>query len=172
VNRVRHQTVRLDLVLVALGIALGAAALAQRSGSNRAFKRMPDGRQWTKHNLSVPIDGSYRYGCAADCRRYGRLHTWEAAQRARRLLGERWRLPTTGEWRLIAKHHGGVLGHSDDGGKGAYTALVTGGGSGFGVVFGGRRDPDGQYARLEAHERNALRLRGVRHAAGDRCRRR
>ena len=113
---------------------------------------MPDGRQWTTNNLSVEIEGSYCYEDAPpNCRRYGRLYTWEAAQRACRSLGDAWRLPTNDEWQQLAKHYGGVLGDSDDGGKAAYAALVTGGDSGVGVVFGGRRDPNGEYARLDAH---------------------
>jgi uncharacterized protein (TIGR02145 family) len=60
-------------------------------------------------------------------------------------------LPTDGEWRLMAKHYGGVHEASDDSGKAAYRALLTGGDSGFNVVLGGGRDLEGQYARLEAH---------------------
>ena len=37
-------------------------------------------------------------------------------------------------------------------GKAAYTALVTGGSSGFEALLGGGREPTaGEYARLEAH---------------------
>ncbi len=51
----------------------------------------------------------------------------------------------------MAKGYGGVRDDSDDGGKAAYQALVTGGSSGFNAVFGGGRSEDGQYARLGAH---------------------
>ena len=40
---------------------------------------------------------------------------------------------------------------SEDKGKDAYKALLTGGSSGFNAVLGGGRSPDGQYARLEGH---------------------
>ena len=36
-------------------------------------------------------------------------------------------------------------------GKAAYTALLSGGTSGFNAVLGGNRSIDGQYDRLEAH---------------------
>ena len=86
-----------------------------------------------------------------NCRRYGRLYTWEAAQEGCRLLGDGWRLPTNDEWQQMAKHYGGVRDDSDDGGKAAYQALLIGGRSRFDAVLGGNRSPDGRYERLEAH---------------------
>jgi len=81
----------------------------------------------------------------------GKEYTWESARRACQALGEGRRLPTDDEWQRMAKHYGGVRDDSEDGGKAAYQALLTGGGSGFNAVFGGGRAADGQYARLEAH---------------------
>jgi uncharacterized protein (TIGR02145 family) len=60
-------------------------------------------------------------------------------------------LPTDDEWRQLAKHHGGVGNDSPDKGKAAYTALLSGGTSGFNAVLGGNRSIDGKYDRLEAH---------------------
>ena len=153
-SSVRRQTAhtRLRVAVLALGLTLASGSVAQPSESGHSSKRTPDGRQWTTNNLSVEIEGSYCYEDAPpNCRRYGRLYTWDAAQRACRSLGDAWRLPTNDEWRQLAKHYGGVLGDSEDGGKAAYAALVTGGNSGVDVVFGGRRDPNGEYARLDAH---------------------
>jgi uncharacterized protein (TIGR02145 family) len=114
---------------------------------------MPDGRQWTLTNLSVATDPSYCHGDAAEnCRRYGRLYTWESARRGCRSLGNGWRLPTNDEWRQLAKCFGGVRDDSEDSGKAAFEALLIGGRSGFGAQLGGNRAPeDGRYARLEAH---------------------
>jgi uncharacterized protein (TIGR02145 family) len=116
-------------------------------------KRMPDGKQWTITNLNVHIDPSYCYDDAeANCRRYGRLYTWQSAQRACQSFGDRWRLPTDAEWRQLAKYFGGIREDSSDSGKAAYTTLLTGGGSGFNAVLGGNRGADdSRYARLEAH---------------------
>jgi uncharacterized protein (TIGR02145 family) len=50
----------------------------------------------------------------------------------------------------MAKHYGGVSSDSADKGKAAFTALSSGGKSGFNAVLGGNRF-DGEYARLEAH---------------------
>ena len=143
---------RRRVVKIALGIALGsivAACVAQ--GSPHPSRRMPDGKQWTTENLNADMDGSRCYGDAEmNCRRYGRLYTWDAALQGCRSLGRGWRLPTDDEWRQLARHHGGVREDSEDSGKAAYAALVRGGRSGFDALLGGDRD-NGQYARLEAH---------------------
>jgi uncharacterized protein (TIGR02145 family) len=115
-------------------------------------KRMADGKQWTTHNLDVNAMPSYCYEDAElNCRRYGRLYTWESARRVCQSLGDGWRLPTDDEWRQMAKDYGGVSEDSDDRGKAAYTALLAGGSSGFNALLGGGRSDDGQYARLEGH---------------------
>jgi uncharacterized protein (TIGR02145 family) len=114
---------------------------------------MADGKQWMTENLDVDAEGSYCYGDAElNCQRYGRLYTWEAAQKSCQALGGRWRLPTDDEWRQIAKHYGGIREDSEDSGKAAYAALSSGGASNFNAQLGGGFIPDeGGYARLEAH---------------------
>ena len=152
------------VVAISLSIAfglIGASCSAHRSanddqnvaGAVAPSRRMADGKEWTTENLSVNADQSYCYdGAELNCRRYGRLYTWESAQRGCRSLGDGWRLPTDDEWRQMAKHHGGVSADSGDGGKAAYRALLIGGSSGFDALLGGGRShDDGQYARLEAH---------------------
>ena len=104
------------------------------------------------HNLDVNTMPSYCYKDEElNCRRYGRLYTWESAVRGCQSLGDGWRLPTDDEWRQMAKHYGGVSEDSDDSGKAAYKALLAGGRSGFNALLGGGRSDDGQDARLEAH---------------------
>jgi uncharacterized protein (TIGR02145 family) len=154
--------IQIRVVAIALSIAFGSvggSCLTNRSandqkvsGTIHSFRRMPDGKQWTTDNLNVNTGLSYCYDDAElNCRRYGRLYTWESAQRGCQSLGAGWRLPTNDEWRQMAKHYGGVRDDSDDGGKAAYKALSSGGRSGFNALLGGRRDDDGQYARLNAH---------------------
>jgi uncharacterized protein (TIGR02145 family) len=129
-----------------------SAAGQNASGTTHSTKRMPDGKQWTTENLKVAVDPSNCYaGAEENCRRYGRLYTWESAQRACRALGDGWRLPSNEEWAQMAKPYGGVRDDSADGGKAAYVALIAGGRSGFGAVYGGGRNMSGEYARLEAH---------------------
>jgi len=131
----------------------GAAEDQNASRTISSFKRMADGKQWTTENLNVNAPQSYCYENAeTTCRRYGRLYTWESAQRGCQSLGDEWRLPTEDEWRRLAKHYGGASEDADDRGKAAYAALLSGGGSGFGALLGGNRgSDDGQYERLEAH---------------------
>jgi uncharacterized protein (TIGR02145 family) len=160
---VQHKTkpIRVCVGSIALSLAFGSVSTslqrpstqAQRaSGTMYSSKRMADGKQWTTRNLDVKTMPSYCYEDAElNCRRYGRLYTWESAQRVCESLGDRWRLPTDSEWRQMAKDYGGVSEDSDDRGKAAYKALFAGGRSGFNALLGGGRAEDGQYARLEAH---------------------
>ena len=145
---------------IALSIAFGAVGCAspmqrvtkdQNVSGTISFRRLADGKEWTTANLNVNASPSYCYDDAeGNCRRYGRLYTWESAQRACQSLGGGWRLPTDDEWRLMATRYGGVSSDSADKGRAAFTALMSGGTSGFDAVLGGNRSA-GQYARLEAH---------------------
>jgi uncharacterized protein (TIGR02145 family) len=155
-------TSRRSLVAVALSIAFGyvaAACSTEDSATDRKVSspivsstRIADGKEWTTANLNVSTSSSYCYDDAeSNCARYGRLYTWESAQRGCQSLGDGWRLPTDDEWRQMAKHYGGLGNDSPEKGKATYTALLTGGASGFNAVLGGNRSVDGKYDRLEAH---------------------
>jgi uncharacterized protein (TIGR02145 family) len=154
--------IRLRVAAVALSIAVGsvgASCSTHRSAEDQnvpgtiySSRRMPDGKQWMTENLNVSTERSYCHqDIELNCRRYGRLYTWESAQRGCQSLGDGWRLPTNDEWRQMAKHYGGVRDDSDDGGKAAFKALSIGGSSGFDALLGGGRSDGGQYARFEAH---------------------
>jgi len=131
------------------------AALTERPEPIRhgRFFQTDGGRKvWMTANLNVDTSSSYCYNNAeTNCRQYGPLYTWESAQRGCQSLGDGWRLPTDDEWRQLAKHYGGLGNDSTDKGEAAYTALLSGGTSGFNAVLGGNRSIDGQYDRLEAH---------------------
>jgi len=138
-----------------LSIALSMAFGSLNTPSQRLMdspKRMADGKRWTTHNLDVNTIPSYCYDDAEpNCRRYGRLYTWESARRACQAVGDGWRLPTDDEWRQMAKHYGGISEDSEDRGKVAYRELLAGGNSGFNALLGGGRDGEGHYSRVEAH---------------------
>lgn len=133
----------------ALSVALAPVGAAQSPPS----KRMPDGKLWTTTNVAVHAAPSYCYDDSEDnCRRYGRLYTWTSARAACQTLGDGWRLPTNEEWRQLANQYGGLRQEAADLGKAAYTALLTGGTSGFDAVLGGgRTDKSGEYLRIAAH---------------------
>ena len=155
------RSIRVCIVVIALSMAFESlTTLSQRlsaqeqnsSGTLYPSKRMADGKEWTTRDLHLNVTPSYCYDDAElNCRRYGRLYTWESARRGCQSLGEGWRLPTDDEWRQLAKHYGGVSEDSDDRGKAAYKALLIEGNSGFDALLGGGRSDDGKYARLEAH---------------------
>src|SRR5262245_52034567 len=153
---------RSRVVTIALNIAFGLVLVAgstQCSGRDQNLrgaiansKRMADGREWTTVNLNVNTSASYCYDdVEPNCLRYGRLYTWESAQRGCQSLGDGWRLPTDDEWRRMAKHYGGLGNDSPEKGNAAYAALVSGGTSGFNAVLGGNRSVDGKYERQAAH---------------------
>jgi uncharacterized protein (TIGR02145 family) len=154
-------TSRTGAAAVALSVAfgfVGGAGSPQRPAKDRnlsgtiASKRMADDNEWTTTNLDVNTSPSYCYDDAEpNCRRYGRLYTWESAQRGCQSLGEAWRLPTDDQWREMVNQYGGVGNDSLEKGKATYAALVSGGTSGFDAVLGGIRSVDGTYERLEAH---------------------
>lgn len=155
-RRIRVYAVSMALSIVfAFMIAASprfSAQVQQASGTPFPNKRMADGKLWTTENLNVKTVPSYCYEDAeSNCHQYGRLYTWESAQRGCQSLGDGWRLPAEDEWRQLAKRYGGVFEDSDDQGKAAYQALLRGGGAGFDAVLGGGRSDNGQYARLEAH---------------------
>jgi uncharacterized protein (TIGR02145 family) len=153
--------IRIRVAAIALSIAFGSVGSAgwtqhsatdqKVSGAISSSRRMADGHEWTTANLSVNASPSYCYDDAElNCRRYGRLYTWESAQQGCQSLGRGWRLPTDDEWRHMAKRYGGVSDDSPDKGRSAFAALLSGGRSGLNAVLGGNRSA-GQYARLEAH---------------------
>lgn len=156
IRPIRVCAASLALVIVCASMVISLERLSAQaqnvSGAISPAKRMADGRQWTTQNLNVNTAPSYCYENAeTNCAHYGRLYTWESANRGCQSLGSGWRLPTDDEWRQLTAHYGGVSQDSDDKGKAAYKALLAGGSSGFNAVLGGDRSEDGQYARLEAH---------------------
>jgi uncharacterized protein (TIGR02145 family) len=150
-TRVEDKTrpIRVVAVSIALSISLWSlsASLERLSAQDQkapgpvySSKRMADGKQWMTHNLDVNTVPSFCYEDAElNCRRYGRLYTWDSARRVCQSLGDGWQFPTDDEWRQMAKHYGGVSEDSDDRGKAAYETLLAGGNSGFNALLGGGR---------------------------------
>ena len=108
-----------------------------------------DGLTWMTENLNYGVSDSWCYdNDPANCAKYGRLYTWEAAKRACASLGQGWRLPTDQEWRDLAKRFGGADDDASDGGQAAYKAMIEGGNSGFSARLGGWRHSSGDFGNL------------------------
>ena len=123
-----------------------------RDGNKYTFKRMEDGFLWMTTNLNLNVPESYCYeNINTNCKQYGRLYTWESAQKVCVLLGDGWRLPTITEWRDMIKYYGGMPDDSSSARKKAYKELLTGGSSGFNALLGGGRESGGKFARINAH---------------------
>ncbi|GBU23184.1 hypothetical protein R80B4_03100 [Fibrobacteres bacterium R8-0-B4] len=63
------------------------------------------GKTWMKYNLNIATENSRCYGDnGANCDKYGRLYTWEAARTA---CPAGWRLPSRQEWQSLVDAAGG-----------------------------------------------------------------
>jgi len=125
--------------------------LTDRDGNRYPIKKMPDNNLWMTVNLQVNMPCSYCYeNVKENCEHYGRLYTWESAQKGCLLLGEGWRLPTNNEWQQLVRYYA-VAADTVEYRKSAYKALLYGGSAEFNALLGGGRAPDSQYARLDAH---------------------
>ncbi len=128
--------------------ALPDSAAKDSDGNIYRYKTMKDGKLWLMENLRVDIPQSCCYDAdSANCEKYGRLYTWEAATIGCATLGEGWRLPTSEEWINLKKSYGSEyfgVDAKDDRQKEydellIYKALMTGGASGFEARLGGYR---------------------------------
>ncbi|MEM6319404.1 MAG: FISUMP domain-containing protein [Bacteroidota bacterium] len=106
-----------------------------RDGQTYKWVRLKDGKKWMAQNLKYQMTDTWCYDDESNnCATYGRLYSWEAAQKA---CPSGWRLPSDKEWRKMAKHYGGCDDDAQDGGQAAYAALIQGGRSGFSALLGG-----------------------------------
>ncbi len=143
---------RAAVASVADTIAIQNGMLEDSGGNQYKLKTMSDGKLWLTDNLNLDIPGAYCYDDdKQNCKRYGRLYTWEAARQACGMLGRDWRLPSNEEWQQMARHYGGIREDSNDDGNAAYQALLLGGKSGFNALLGEGRGPNGSYERVDRH---------------------
>lgn len=100
-----------------------------------------NGQIWLADNLNYGVDGSVCYdNSSRNCQQYGRLYTWDAAQKACGTLGNGWRLPTDEEWNSLRNQYGGE--------QKSYSLLVKGGASGFEAQLGGNSGIKGSFSNL------------------------
>ena len=122
-------------------------SFSDKDGNVYSWKIMKDKKKWMTKNLNLEVKDSWCYkGKPANCDKYGRLYTWEAAKQACKQLGDGWKLPTDEDWKEMAGFYGGY-----DYSKEAYQALLNGGSSGFNALLGGTRDTGGSFLNLGAY---------------------
>lgn len=120
--------------------------------ASQSAEKMPDNNWWTASNLNLNIPDSYCYNdSVAYCERYGRLYTWQAAQKGCSSLGEGWHLPSTAEWKELLAHFGGVYEENVNDGKVSFETLLRTEVGTFAATLGGNRNVDGTYDRIERH---------------------
>ena len=116
------------------------------------IEKMTDNNWWTAQNLNAGIPGSYYYNdSAVYCQKYGRLYTYEAAQKVCISLGEGWHIPSTDEWHTLLKHYGGAFKEAESTGKEAFERLLRKEKPTFAMTLAGNRNIDGTYGRIGAH---------------------
>jgi uncharacterized protein (TIGR02145 family) len=144
------------IILIFVVVVFGACSVSRhtvrdKSGNSYGVIRTPDRKDWITKNLSVEVPGSSCYdNLKENCDRYGRLYDWKIANTVCNQLGEGWRLPSSDEWKSLAKNYGGAFGDSNDDGKAAFIALMDGGISEFDAMLSGG-GAGGEFWRIDAH---------------------
>jgi uncharacterized protein (TIGR02145 family) len=135
-----------------ISLNAGDSLVVDKEGNKYPIKVFAENRLWMTSNLKLNVPGSYCYEDKGEnCKKYGRLYTWESALVGCRLLGEGWRLPTNEEWLQLSQLQGVTSIDSNAIRKETYKALLKSGSSGFNAILGGGRGPDTRFSRLDAH---------------------
>ena len=100
-----------------------------------------NGQLWMTENLNYSTEGSWWYqDNETHGKEYGRLYTWDAAQKA---CPPGWRLPSDNDWQELMESFGGI--------DSCYEAFMEGGISGLNILLGGYRDVNGKFGRNGAY---------------------
>jgi uncharacterized protein (TIGR02145 family) len=110
-----------------------------RDGKTYKWVRIGD-QVWMAENLNYDAgSGCWCYDDnSRNCDQYGRLYNWETAKGA---CPDGWHLPSKSEFETLLSRYGGE-------GEQAYTALISGGSSGFSALLGGFRYGIGKFSSL------------------------
>ena len=124
--------------------------------AEQSYKTVQIGNQvWMAKNLSIEVEDSCYYdNDPANCEKYGRLYTWEAAKKAASLVPG-WHLPTDEEWKTLKVYLGMSAADADDivgGGEsgGVGTKLMEGGSSGFNALLAGHASSSGSFSSFSS----------------------
>jgi uncharacterized protein (TIGR02145 family) len=182
-NRIVKALLAVVMAVVVFGLAGCGEDNGANSGSgggNDSYKSVTiGGKTWMSENLNVSVTDSWCYGqdgqvfditnpgfvtlssseIQANCTKYGRLYTWQAAKAACQSIG--WRLPDMADWKRLVETAGdsttaGSTLKSSSGwyyieGSGMFDiedGNDSGNGTdtyGFSALPGGSRDIDGEF---------------------------
>ena len=129
-----------------------------RDGQVYTWVELTDGKKWMNQNLNYKMTDSWCYeDKEINCKKYGRLYTWAAANKA---CPKGWRLPSDDEWWNMTSKYGKTynsregkpINTEDNAGKAAYKALLQYDSNSFSVVLGGTYfTSDGNCFYLDKH---------------------
>lgn len=114
-----------------------------------AYRYVKIGNQmWIAENLNLDVgNGCWCYeNRQANCNKYGRLYTWEAAKRAANKIAG-WHLPSDAEWKQLESYLGGrnIAGKKLKSTSGWKNGGNGNNSSGFSALPGGYRYDDGHF---------------------------
>jgi uncharacterized protein (TIGR02145 family) len=99
--------VSIKKALSRIGIALSVAATVAIGQTNPNGSVKIGTLTWTKQNINIKTPDSWCYEDKdSNCAKYGRLYTWEAANKACQSMGGKWRLPTRDDWNKLIEATG------------------------------------------------------------------
>jgi len=121
-----------------------------RDGQEYRVLKMKDGKYWMVDNLNYKMDSSWCYDeKESNCKKYGRLYTWEAAQTA---CPKGWYLPSDEEWTVMISNYNSEKSKKNttvkERKKATYKSLIKRGSSGFSALLGGNRSTIGNFHLL------------------------
>ena len=124
-----------------------------RDGQTYPWVRLKDGKKWMAQNLNYETADSWCLNDEAEnCKKYGRLYTWQAAQT---VCPKGWQLPSNEDWWEMISFYKADDDHFEYygwyTGEVAYQALRPGGESGFSAVLGGGRNQRGGFRSPEVY---------------------
>jgi len=127
----------------------------ERDGQVYTWKLLKDNKRWMSVNLNFKTQDSWCYNNNDSiCTKYGRLYTWDSAQKA---CPNGWHLPSDKEWHQMTSYYGKAFNNKirqekneeENAGEHAYKVLLNDGSSGFNAFLGGGLFPPKLFSDID-----------------------